>query len=257
MRRLIVLAILPLAVVAGYIGYAVWPDGGAKSQVVVDPETVSPLLQNLAPGATFHTVTVGYRRYGPAAPEILPENGPEWTRNEVWLVFDDAGAVASYRGEARTIDGGDLYGTTALDGDDLVSRDENGVEVFRLPGFKGSLTVEALRASIEAATLGAAQEVADQNPPVQNVEGVDVQVLETRRALDRTRLNQQAGVTGYSIPYIADLHPVEEVRRSYILPGEYREIKTEVVIVSEDGTETVVESHDRSVFEVIAGDGLS
>ena len=48
----------------------------------------------------------------------------------------------------------------------------------------------------------------------------------------------------------ADLSPVRDIRRHYIWPDEFFEVRYEVVMVSEDGTETVVESTEYEVFEV-------
>lgn len=256
MRALILVAVLALAVAGGYIAWTLWPDGSVESQVTFDPEIDSAILRDLAPNSTLHTVTIVYRRYGPPDSGIPRDKlPPEWTRNEAWMTFDATGAMSSYRGEVKDADTGILYATTTLEGDDLVSRNLDGTERAdeRVVGFRQSITVASLKASIGEAYDNTIKQVAAAKPRTETLGPEPVWVLEdAREFFRRPQPTVQSGVVrGYSLPYVVDLEPVQEIRRSYILPAEYRGVKSEVVIVSEDGTETVVESHERVVFEVI------
>ena len=219
--------------------------GSGASQEVIDPVAVSSVLQQLAPGTTLHTVEVVYRRHGPETP---PEAGPETLRTEAWVEFDETGALASYRSETRNAADDTIFQTAALDGDDLVIYNADGTERKRIADFRLGLTVSSLKGRIaEAITKMADALAAQPDAPTTTLDGTSVRLLEERRPFSRPPIVGE----GYSIPHVADLNAVEELRREYILPDASHELKTEVVIVGEDGTETVVESREHRVFEVV------
>jgi len=244
-RQFIAVLFLALGIAGSVVAWVLWPDERAESQAVVDPVAVSPVLQQLAPGTTLHTVDVVYRRHGHDTP---PSEGPQTQRSESWATFDGQGLLADWRQETRAVEG-TLLGTAGLEGNDLVSYDAAGVERDRIDDFRLGLTVDSLKARIaEATTSSAAALAAQPDAPKTTLAGTSVLVLQDRRQFSRpTAIGE-----GYSIPHVADLNPVEEIRRQYVLPGEFRSMKSEVVIIGEDGTETVVESTEHQVLEVIA-----
>ena len=243
-QQSVTVIVLGLVIAGSIVAWVLWPDEGAVSQEFVDPVAVSRVLQQLAPGTTLHMVDVNYRRHGPDTPAA---EGPQTRRVESWATFDDQGALVDYREETRDMDG-TLLGTATLDSDDLVRYDPSGLETRRIPNFRLGLTVDSLKASIvEAITNTAAALAAQLDAPTTTLGATSVLVLEERRQALRAPNRGE----GYSIPYIADLNAVEELRLDYVLPDASHALKSEVVIVSEDGTETVVESRDHTVFEVI------
>ena len=131
-QQIVTVIVLGLVIAGSIVEWVLWPDEGAVSQEFVDPVAVSRVLQQLAPGTTFHTVTIVYRRHGPDTPAA---EGPQTKRTESWVTFDDQGALADYREETRHMDG-TLLGTATLDSDDLVLYDPAGLEpgAFRISG---------------------------------------------------------------------------------------------------------------------------
>lgn len=264
MRRFAFIALLALAVSAGYIAWTLWPDGRVDSQVAFDPKVDSPILRELAPGTTLHTVTIIFRRHGPVGPLIpIDTYRPERTRNEVWMTFDATGAVSAYYGEVWGVDDNLLYATASLDGADLVVTDSDGNEREdeRIAGFVQSITLESLRASIEEAYDNTIKGLAAAEPRMEALGSETVLVLEDSRTFARPRspvvssggAGGPIAAGGYSIPYVADLDPMEEIRRLYVLSDQYRGVKSEVAIIGADGNETVIESREYVVFEVISG----
>lgn len=202
-------------------------------------------------------VDVVYRRYGPAATQIPASEGPETRRIETWLSFDDQGDLEALRIESRDANGR-ILSTGTLEGSELVFRDANGDAA---PGTtaRPNLTVDGLKESIvQAITVN--RDVLSKNPnaPTSAVRGSSVLLVEKRRAFpnsirtgaDTAGLAEGVSRSGFEIPFVGDLNPTEEIRRSYVLPDEFRTLKTEVV-VSADGKETIVESRDHEIFEVI------
>ena len=249
MRELTVVGLLALAFTGGVVGWVLWPGAGAATQEIFDPVAVQPVLQQLGPNTTLHTVEVVYRRYGAEAADVPQTEGPETQHSEAWITFDDQGVVVAVTAENRSTDG-TLISTAALEGDDLVLRYADGTERHRVAGFRQNTTVETLKARIADATTSIHTKVINQpNAPSANVGERAAIVLEDRRPFTRTA--RPAEAAGFQLPYVWDLNPVEEVRRECVLPDEYRGVRSEVVIVSEDGTETVVESREYIVFEVI------
>lgn len=250
--RVLVVGLLGLAFTGAVLAWLLWPNGRAESQQAVDPVAVQPVLQQLGPGTTFHMADVVYRRYGPAAAEIPSSEGPETRRIEYWISFDAQGALAAFLIETRDTNG-TLLTTGTLDGDDLVFRDANSVETDRQANVRAAVTVDGVKASISTA-ITRSNEALSNRPaaPASEMMGRPVVVVEDRRPF-RNGLpgRKETDSTGYEIPYVADLNPVDEIRRSYVLPDQFRTLRSEVVIVGEHGTETVVESRDHQVFEVI------
>jgi hypothetical protein len=251
--------VLPLSVVVAvvYLTWALWPNSSAISQVTFDPDVDSAVLTDLGPGTTLHTVTVIYRRYGPEDSGVprrtLP---PEKAKNETWISFDATGAMASYLGEVRDMDG-TLYASARLEGDDLVSRNPDGTERLseHVRGFRQSMTVDSAKASLRAAYMATFGAVAGKGDAgTTEINSTPVLVVETSHLSASTPqpvLSTSAQQTGYKIPYVADLDLTEIIQRSYVLPNEYRSARSETVVMSEDGTETVVESRDYTVLEAI------
>ncbi len=250
-RELIVAGLLGLALTGTVLTWMLWPGERVKSQQAVDPVAVQPVLQQLGPGTTFHMVDVVYRRYGPAAADVPSSEGPETRRIEYWISFDAQGALAALVIETRGTNG-TLLTTGTLDGADLVFRDANGVETDRQANVRAGMTVDGVKASISTAITKSHEALLSHpNTPASEMMGRSVEVLEDRRPF-RSGVPVATAGTGYEIPYVADLRPAEETRRSYVLLDEFRTIRSEVGIVSDDGTETIVESRDHEVFEVIA-----
>ena len=249
MRKIAVVGLLALAFTGSLLAWVLWPAAGTETQEVFDPVAVQPVLQQLGPNTTLHTVEVVHRRYGPAASQVPPEEGPETIRSEGWMTFDDDGALVAVTAENRSTDG-TLVSTATLEGDDLVFRNADGTERHRSVGFKQHTTVDTLIATIAEATMNIYAKVMSQpDAPSADVGGRAAIALEQRRPRGSNGLPPEA--VGYQLPHVADLNPIEEVRREYVLPDEYRGVRSEVVIVSGDGTETVVESREWEVFEVI------
>lgn len=248
-RRLAVVGLLALAFTASVLAWTLWPQVAAEGEEVIDPGAVQPVLQQLGPNTTFHMVEVVYRRYGDEAADVPSEEGPETQRSESWTTFDDQGMLTAVRAENRTTDGA-LISSAALEADALVFRGADGIERHRAVGFRQGTTVDVLKARIADATMSTHKGITNQpGAPLVDLGGRAVLVLEERRPFTRT--GPPAEAPGFQLPYLADLNPVEEIRRQYILPDEYRSVRSEVVIVSEDGTETVVESREYAVFEVL------
>lgn len=254
MRRFIAFA----GVVAiGVALLAVWgvARGGGGSESGTAAEIQPDVLLQLGPNTTYHRVERLYRRYGTgdAAP---PKDGaylPEWTETEMWATFDSEGGLAAFRSETRGLDG-TLYARSELIDRDLIYQDADGTETRRFEGFGGSVTATSLQATYTEAVDAAAEAIAEPGVRSEMLGGAAVWVVEDRRPKEsRPETNDSVTVTGYRIPHIADLDPVEEIRRQYILQAENRGVKSEVVIVSGDGTETVVESRERILLEVIQG----
>jgi len=251
-RKFISLGLFALGLTGAVLAWVLWPHGDAESQQTFDPVAVQPVLQQLGPGTTLHIVDVVYRRYGPAAAQIPASEGPEQRRIEHWFTFDDQGALADVRIEIRDING-TLLTAGALDGEDLVFHDTTGSETKRQARVRGALTVEHLKRNISTAITKTHEALSNRpDAPTGDVDGRAVVILEDRRPL-RVPVGPQG--TGFRIPQVADLNPVDEVRRAYVLPGEFRTLRSEVVIVGGDDTETVVESRHHEVFEVLQADG--
>jgi hypothetical protein len=229
--------------------WAMWPSKGADSQEVFDPFANDPVLLQLAPGTTFHMIEEVYRRYGAKAAEVPSREGPETQRTEAWLTFDERGNLLSARAETRGVDGA-LLSTVALEGADLVLRYAGGEERHRRVDFKQATTVEALKDTIAAASMVAYGKTADQREPLVDYGAQRVHVVEQRSPHQGRDLPK--GVVGYHLPYVSDLDAVDEIRREYVLPDSYRMIRSERVVVAADGTETVVESREYRVLEVLS-----
>lgn len=245
--------VLVLIVTFGVIAWWLWPDGGAEGQLVTDPWSVSPILKQLAPGATVHRVDVVYRRQGPVQAQVEDQHGylPETVRSESWLTFDDHGALASFRGEIRRLDG-TLVATSGVDEGDLVTWNAVGEETARIPGFSSRQTLERLIKKVATATLNTAGRLAESKASTVQLDGVELQVVESSRVIQAPEDSMQ--YEGYALPFTKDLAPVAEVRRVYVLPAEFRTTRSEVAVIGEDGTETIVESHEHQVFEVLDSD---
>lgn len=243
-QQTVTVIVLALVIAGGVVAWMLWPDEGAESQQIVDPVAVSPVLQQLAPGTTLHMVDVNYRRHGPDTPAA---EGPQTRRVESWATFDDQGALVDYRQETRHMDG-TLLGTSRLDRDDLVSYDAAGLETTRIPNLRLRLTVDDVKARLaEVITKTAVAIAAQPDAPTTTLGGTSVLVLEERRQFSRAPDRGE----GYSIPHLADLNALEELRLDYVLPDASHALKSEVVIVGADGTETVVEGREHQVLEVV------
>lgn len=215
--------------------------------------TFANVLEELQPGTTLHTVDVRYRRYGPAAEiyaQHFPDYGPETLRRETWMEFDEDGNPVSIRGESRLEDG-TIHTVTRTDGTDVVVEDRNGVEQSRYSIMMNELTVETYRDSYARAideTVAALDEHPD--APTVTLRNTQMRVIEERREFTRTL--HPASASSYSAPYLYDLKPVEEIRRSYVVLDGSAGYRSEIAVVGDDGTETVIEYTDRLVVEILS-----
>lgn len=250
-REVGVAALLAVAFTAGAGVWILWPDGGAQGQQVFDPVAVQPVLQQLGPNTTFHMVETIYRRYGAEAADVPGSEGPETQRSEAWITFDERGALLECRAETRSVDGA-VVSTATLEGDDLVLRTADGTERHRAPGFRQNTTVDTMKTTIATATERSYERASNEPFTAGQVGGQVSLVFEVRRPIARSGAPAEA--EGFQLPYVADLSAVEEVRRQYILPGEYRSVRSEIAVVGRDGAETVVESREYLVFEVVAAE---
>ncbi len=223
-------------------------------------ESVSPILDQLAPNTTLHTLEIEYRRHGPASDTIRAKGHPEPEAlyAEMWLQFDESGKLFHLRAEKRGLDG-TVYSRTASEGADMVFFGPSGEESRRLRGALDVIDVESLKTAIADGFARAAAEMdAEPDAPTQTLDGILVKVLENRRELRSTRSvateQPEGGATieGFTIPYIVDLNPVARIERSYMSVEERREILWEIVAVDAMGKETVVESKEPLVVEVLA-----
>ena len=214
------------------VAFIAWSE--AEPEGIIEGRAV---LEELGPGTTFHSVAVKYKR------QRLPQDGlPDWVREEITLTFDETGALAGYTLETRGLDG-TLYRTTELEDGDIVSRTADGSEREKSLGAQladvPGITAEGYRSALMGAFAETENAVAAGDPRED--------VLGTRRVLvvsDSREISRPWTST-------ADLSPVRDIRRHYIWPDEFFEVRYEVVMVSEDGTETVVESTEYEVFEVL------
>jgi len=152
MQQVAVVGLLAMVFTGGFVAWMLWPQGAAESQDVFDPVAVQPVLQELAPGKTLHTVEVVYRRYGAEATDVPPTEGPETQLSEGWMTFDSQGIVVAVRAETRGLDG-TLISTALLEGDDLVLRYADGTERHRNVGFRQYTTVADLKTRLADATM--------------------------------------------------------------------------------------------------------
>ena len=223
--------------------------GGGSSK----PANVSlNVLDDLQPGTTLHVKSTHFQRHGPAE-EVLKLSEsyqPETVYNETWITFDENGnataVLAETKGEDRT-----LYGSTRTDGSDIVYEDAHGKETRRISGQLEGMTVENVRAAyVEAQSESLALLAQHPDAPVVKIESVETRAIETQRR-PVTGLAQDVTPGNYVSVYEFDLQPVEEIRRSYISP-EGVGLRSEVVVVDANGTETVVERME-TTYEVILG----
>lgn len=242
------------AVVAIAVGVFVWALVVTRgSDATPQPPDIDAVLAELGPGTTVHMLNVRYRRYGPAEEiyaRYFPESGPETLTNETWLEFDEDGKLVDVHTESRREDGS-VYRRTKFEDGEMIEEDGDGVEVERRPlGFSLGGSVEELRQTYrDAIEQGIARLDEYPDAPSVTLHDIEVLVLETRREFTRTL--SPASASSFSAPYLYDLQPVEEIRRSYVLPDGRWGLRSEIVVIGADGTETVVESTDHLVFEVI------
>ena len=253
MRWLILVLIVSFTLVTGSANSRVADPAAVCSAAaggqVANPAAISSAQEDLAPGAILHTVAIVYRRKGGPPAPVEADESPECSTTEEWMEFDDAGSLASYDGERRDIDG-PLSQTWKLEGDDLIFRYPDGAEIGRTVGFKSRHTVQSEKDGKSRVMALASDALADHpNAPIA-LGSEQVLVLEERRFLP-PRQPYDPSATGYTNPFIADLVPRERVLRSYILPSVPFMVKSEVLIIGEDGEETVAESMEFRVFEVI------
>lgn len=216
----------------------------------IEAQGVGVAIQSIAPNTTHHTVTLLYKRHGGAGERASQSeiNRPEWTRSENWMTFDDSGAVSSNSGSMKGLDG-TVYQTWELEGGDLLLRDRFGETVYRSPGFASSHTAESTRSGFEQAIdLASAEIAAHPDASVTTLGSQDVLVVEERD--DASELPRAAN-EGYALPYVQDLNPIEQIRRSYYLAEINFLIKTELVVVGRGGEETVVDRIEYEIFEVL------
>ena len=213
---------------------------------------IANVLEELQPGTTLHTVDVKYRRYGPAAEiyaQHFPDNGPETLRHETWMEFDEDGNLVSIRGESR-LDDGTIYSRTRTDGTDVIVEDANGAEQSRRKIMINEISVEGAKKAY-ARAVGETAAALSEHPdaPTVVLRNTQVRVIEERREFTRTL--QPASPNSYSAPYLYDLQPVEEIRRSFVALDGSVGYRSEIAVVGQDGTETVVESTDHLVMEIL------
>lgn len=249
-RQPALIALLALAFTGSVVGWMLWPRGGAESQGPIDPVTVQPVLQQLGPNTTLHFVQTRYRRYGDEAADVPVSEGPETKRVEGWMTFDDQGVVADYLTEARTLDG-TLIGRASREGENLVQLSADGLEQG-VSHLNENATAGRLRDRLAGLAMDNFARSSAESYTTDELDGRTVLVFEERRPVSGS--GPPADAPGFHLPYIADLNPVEEIRRTYVLADEYRQVRSEVVIVSADGMETVVESREYEVFEVLSAE---
>ena len=247
-RPALVIVLLSLAIGASVFAWLIATRSTAETQEVFDPVEAQPILQQLGPNTTFHTIKVVYRRYGGAANQVPAEEGPQTVRSEGWLTFDDQGAVHTVRAENRANDG-TVVSTAVLEGNDLVFRNADGTERGRLSNFAEYMNVGVLRERIAGAAVATYSRIGQETAPSVDLDERTVLVLEARSP-DRN-VDRPSNVVGFELPYTADLDGVEKIQRQYVLPDEYRGVRSEVVILDDRGVETVIESQVWEVFEVI------
>jgi hypothetical protein len=166
------------------------------------------------------------------------------------MTFDQQGNVVTLQGETAGTDRKRLT-TTVLDDDDAVILSVDGSERRRFSAARSQVTVEEIRAGLSQGALDSyAAATGWPDARTYDLDGREVILLEDRRPFTGTAPNAEA--PGFQLPYVTDLDPVEVVRRRYVDAAEYWEVKSEILVVGADGTETVVESHGYDVFEVIA-----
>lgn len=255
------LGLLGIGLVAAAVFLLVIRNGQSESSsAVAGPvaEDLVPLLRELAPGTTYHALEQRFRRHGPAAAEIqLSEHYlPETSLMEVWITFDAEGNLDSYIGETRGLDG-TVYARTRLDGSDLVHEDAAGNETMRIPDLRSLFTVDTFRTALSQGFAEGITSLESRPHASDTLDGRPVEVLEDRRDLNPDGAAQSFGVgdsgwsRGYSIPFTEDLRPVQEIRRYFMLADEKRQVKSAIAVVDVAGVETVIETTDELVFEVL------
>ena len=216
------------------------------------PGFASNDIRDLQPGMTVHTIEEKYRRYGPAADiyaEHFPENGSERQTTEAWWVFDEDGGLADFRSETRTEEGA-LHASATMEEADIVHRDADGVETWRIPGTYDTTAVDLFRERIIDG-FDQLQEELDEHSdaPLVILDGTEFLLIENRSAFTWGS-NGPAAPSSFSAPYFFGLHPVEMIHRQYVSPTLSR-YRSEDWAVNSDGVETLLESSDSVLLEIL------
>lgn len=221
--------------------------GGSSSNGRISTNVVN----ELQPGTTLHMIGVHYQRHGPAE-EVLKMSEsyqPETLRTESWTTFDKNGKLSDLRSESKTKDG-KVFASSRLEDGQVIS-DTKGVEDDHRTDLS-DLTLETVRARLqEAAESTKSAIAAHPNAPTVTIRGMRTLEIEQSR---RPWAFQQGEISpgNYVSTYVYDLHPAEDVRREYVLPDGSYSLRSEWVAIDADGTETIIESWDHLVFEVLA-----
>lgn len=258
MLRVVVAGTLAGVVVA-VAGLLSWRGNDHSSRIVAQPigEAYSAALRELGPETVLHTKSVEYRRHGSLNDSMAgrADYRPETVYVEAWLEFDSAGRLASLRAETRGADGA-LYLVARSDGEDVIYEDGAAGELKRARGVLRDLTVASYKARVSEVYADAVAAV--DNAPLgarrTSLNGQVVLVLESKKPFTGSVVNLQSrpGVTGYAVPYVGDLRrPVEEVTRQFMSEAEKRGLRYERAVVDDSGKETVIESSEQLLVEVL------
>ena len=208
------------------------------------------VINELQPGTTLHMLEIHYQRHGPAEDilKLSESYQPETVRNESRITFDEDGKLKDLRAESRTEDG-ELLASTRLENGSLVSEPdplEGGFDTN-----VSGLTPESLKARLRDA-LAQTKSAIEAHPdaPKVTIRGMTTLQIEQSR---RPWTFAQGEITpgNYVSTYVHDLHPIEQVRRQYVLPDGSYSLRSEWVAIDADGRETIIESWDHLVFEVL------
>lgn len=164
-------------------------------------------------------------------------------------MFGEDGGLAKFRSETRTEEGA-LHASATIEEADIVLRDADGVETLRYPADISTTAASSFREHL-VGVYGQMQQELDEHPDAQLVtlDGIEFRLIEKRSEFSRSVMGP-ASAHSFSAPYLYDLQPVDSIHRQY-LSLDLTRYRTEDWVVGADGTETLVESSDNVLLEIL------